>query len=65
MFFPGSGNLCTAPGSVRRLFLSPSPSPALYWIHAPGFGVVLTDQPGKAAWPITGVSYILVHKQPG
>jgi phosphate transport system substrate-binding protein len=24
--------------------------------------VVLTDQPGKAAWPITGASYILVHK---
>jgi phosphate transport system substrate-binding protein len=24
--------------------------------------VVLTNQPGKASWPITGVSYILVHK---
>jgi phosphate transport system substrate-binding protein len=23
---------------------------------------VLTDQPGKAAWPITGASYILLHK---
>jgi phosphate transport system substrate-binding protein len=33
------------------------------WTHAPGFGVVLTDQPGKAAWPITGVTYALVHKQ--
>jgi phosphate transport system substrate-binding protein len=33
------------------------------WTHAPGFGVVLTNQPGKAAWPITGVTYALVHKQ--
>jgi phosphate transport system substrate-binding protein len=32
------------------------------WAKTPGFSVVLTDQPGKAAWPITGVSYILVHK---
>jgi phosphate transport system substrate-binding protein len=24
---------------------------------------VLTDQPGKAAWPITGVTYAIVHKQ--
>jgi phosphate transport system substrate-binding protein len=33
------------------------------WVKAPGFGVVLTDQPGKASWPITGVSYILMYKQ--
>jgi phosphate transport system substrate-binding protein len=33
------------------------------WVKAPGFGVVLTDQPGKNAWPITGVTYALVHKQ--
>ncbi|MDP3670816.1 MAG: phosphate ABC transporter substrate-binding protein PstS [Telluria sp.] len=32
------------------------------WARTPGFGVVLTDQPGKASWPITGVSYILMHK---
>jgi phosphate transport system substrate-binding protein len=32
------------------------------WAKAPGFGVVLTDQPGKASWPITGVSYILMYK---
>jgi phosphate transport system substrate-binding protein len=32
------------------------------WAKAPGMAVVLTDQPGKAAWPITGASYILVHK---
>ena len=33
------------------------------WTKTPGFGVVLTDQAGKASWPITGVSYILMHKQ--
>jgi phosphate transport system substrate-binding protein len=33
------------------------------WARAPGFGVVLTDQTGKNAWPITGVTYALVHKQ--
>jgi phosphate transport system substrate-binding protein len=32
------------------------------WAKTPGFGVVLTDQAGKAAWPITGASYILMHK---
>jgi phosphate transport system substrate-binding protein len=32
------------------------------WVKAPGFGVVLTDQAGKNAWPITGVTYALVHK---
>ena len=32
------------------------------WVKAPGFGIVLTDQPGKNSWPITGVSYILMHK---
>ena len=32
------------------------------WAKTPGFGVVLTDMSGKAAWPITGASYILMHK---
>lgn len=31
------------------------------WAKAPGFGVVLTDQGGKGAWPITGASFILMH----
>ncbi|HEX6979849.1 MAG TPA: phosphate ABC transporter substrate-binding protein PstS [Alphaproteobacteria bacterium] len=34
------------------------------WAGTPGFGVVLTDQPGANAWPITGASYILVHRAP-
>ena len=31
------------------------------WKGVPGMGVVLTDQAGDAAWPITGASFILVH----
>lgn len=32
------------------------------WAKTPGMGVVLTDQPGKISWPITGASFILMHK---
>ncbi len=32
------------------------------WAKTPGFAVVLTNQPGKASWPITGGSFILMHK---
>ena len=28
----------------------------------PGFHVLLTDQPGAATWPITGASFVLMHK---
>jgi len=31
------------------------------WKGAPGFYQILTDQPGKASWPITGASFILMH----
>lgn len=34
------------------------------WKSEPGFGVVLTDEPGDASWPITGASFILIHKVP-
>ena len=33
------------------------------WNSEPGFGVVLTNQPGKDSWPITGATFILLHKQ--
>jgi phosphate transport system substrate-binding protein len=33
------------------------------WKSAPGFYLVLTDQPGKASWPITGASFILMYKK--
>jgi phosphate transport system substrate-binding protein len=31
------------------------------WKSVPGMGVVLTEQKGEKAWPITGASFILVH----
>src|SRR5262249_55531423 len=34
------------------------------WSKVPGMGVVLTDQSGKQSWPITGASFILIHKVP-
>jgi phosphate transport system substrate-binding protein len=33
------------------------------WNSAPGFALLLTDQPGAASWPITGATFILMHKQ--
>jgi phosphate transport system substrate-binding protein len=33
------------------------------WAHAPGYYMVLVDQPGAATWPITGASFILLYKQ--
>ena len=32
------------------------------WAKAPGMYLVLTNQPGKATWPVTGASFILMHK---
>lgn len=32
------------------------------WLNTPGFYMVLTDQPGKDSWPITGASFILMYK---
>jgi phosphate transport system substrate-binding protein len=32
------------------------------WKNAPGFYMVLTDQPGAGSWPITGASFILIYK---
>ncbi len=32
------------------------------WKNAPGYYVVLVNQPGDESWPITGASFILIHK---
>ena len=34
------------------------------WTRAPGFFLVLTDQPGKDSWPMTGASFIIMYKNP-
>ena len=33
------------------------------WSKAPGMYLILTDQPGKDSWPISGASFILMHKK--
>jgi phosphate transport system substrate-binding protein len=32
------------------------------WVNAPGYYVILTDQPGEKSWPITASTFILMHK---
>lgn len=32
------------------------------WANAPGFNLMLTEQPGEKSWPITGATFILVYK---
>jgi phosphate transport system substrate-binding protein len=34
------------------------------WSSAPGFGVILANQPGADSWPMTAATFILIHKQP-
>jgi phosphate transport system substrate-binding protein len=34
------------------------------WNSTPGFGVILTDEAGANSWPISGATFILIHKQP-
>lgn len=33
-----------------------------HWDKAPGFYEILTDEPGKESWPISGATFILMHK---
>ncbi len=35
------------------------------WKGTPGMGVVLTNQVGKASWPMAGASFILMYAKPG
>lgn len=32
------------------------------WKHAPGFYEILTNEAGKGTWPISGATFILMHK---
>ena len=33
------------------------------WTGSNGMSVILTNMPGEKSWPITGVSYIIMHRQ--
>jgi phosphate transport system substrate-binding protein len=32
------------------------------WNHAPGYYLILTDQPGDKSWPIVASTFVLMHK---
>src|SRR5471030_3214581 len=34
------------------------------WAKAPGYYVILTDQPGEMSWPVTASTFILMHREP-
>jgi phosphate transport system substrate-binding protein len=34
------------------------------WAKTPGMALLLTDQPGKQSWPMTGATFILMHTTP-
>jgi phosphate transport system substrate-binding protein len=34
------------------------------WAKAPGFYVILTDQPGAQSWPLTASTFIIMYKDP-
>jgi phosphate transport system substrate-binding protein len=34
------------------------------WNSVPGYGVILSDEPGAQSWPMTAATFILIHKQP-
>ena len=34
------------------------------WNSVPGYGVILTNQPGAQSWPMTAATFILIPKQP-
>jgi phosphate transport system substrate-binding protein len=33
------------------------------WLNAPGYYLILTNQPGDASWPIVASTFILMHKE--
>jgi phosphate transport system substrate-binding protein len=34
------------------------------WSSQPGYGVILSNQPGAESWPMTAATWILIYKQP-
>jgi phosphate transport system substrate-binding protein len=32
------------------------------WKNAPGFALLINNEPGEKSWPICGATYILIHK---
>ncbi len=65
-------NKLTYAGMINKAGKSVQPTIAAFqaaagnadWAKAPGYYVILTDQPGDASWPITAATFILMHKTP-
>ncbi|QUS37909.1 phosphate ABC transporter substrate-binding protein PstS [Tardiphaga alba] len=65
-------NKLTSTGMVNKAGKPVQPTIAAFqaaaanadWAKAPGYYVILTDQPGDASWPITAATFILMHKTP-
>ncbi len=59
---------CVQLKNREGLFVKPSDSSFkaaaanAHWDKAPGFYELLTDEPGRESWPITGATFILMHK---
>ncbi len=34
------------------------------WVNAPGYYLILSDQPGEASWPMTAATFILMYADP-
>ena len=34
------------------------------WSKAPGYYLILSDQPGDKSWPMTAATFILMYKEP-
>src|SRR5215475_7567339 len=60
-------NKLTTTKMVNKEGKTVEPAPAAFqaadWNAAPGFYLLLTDQPGAASWPIAGATFILFHTQ--
>src|SRR6195952_1954277 len=65
-------NKLTYAGLINRAGKTVQPTIAAFqaaasnadWAKAPGYYLILTDQPGEASWPITAATFILMHKEP-
>lgn len=65
-------NKLTYAGMVNKAGKTVQPTVAAFqaaasnadWSKAPGYYVILTDQPGEASWPITAATFILMEKAP-
>jgi phosphate transport system substrate-binding protein len=65
-------NKLTYAGMINKAGKTVQPTTAAFqaaasnadWAKAPGYYVILTDQPGEASWPITAATFILMHREP-